>query len=71
MSRERDERDRRARAEYGLCPDCDAPLPDPWTERCRHQRACEARVMLRNGVPSAVAAAHAQRLPAPKEDGDA
>lgn len=48
-------------SEYGRCPECEAPLPNPWTDRCRHRRACEARVMLKQGAPVAEAAAHAQR----------
>jgi hypothetical protein len=48
--------------EYGRCPHCGQPLPNPWTEECRHRRACEARQMMQAGVPAAEAARHAQRL---------
>jgi transposase len=49
-------------APYGCCPDCGEPLPNPWTDECRHRRACEARQMLQAGAPTADAAAHAQNL---------
>lgn len=55
-------RDGQNRGAYGRCPECNAPLPNPWTKRCRHRRACEARVMLANGESAARAAAHAQGL---------
>lgn len=44
------------------CPHCNAPL-QPWTDECRHRRACEARQMLAAGAPVEDVAAHAQRLP--------
>lgn len=47
---------------YGRCPECGTSLPNPWTDRCKHRRACEARQMLHDGAPSHVAAAHAQKL---------
>lgn len=52
------------------CIDCG--IAAPWSEpvwryfdddgRCKHRRACEARQMLTAGVPSAIAAAHAQGI---------
>jgi hypothetical protein len=58
----RELREGQNRAAYGRCPECDAPLPNPWTQRCRHRRACEARQMMQAGVPVEEAARHAQRL---------
>ena len=49
-------------APHGRCPDCNSPLPNPWTEQCRHRRACEARQMQQAGASWEEAAAHAQRL---------
>jgi hypothetical protein len=49
-------------APYGRCPECGAPLPNPWTDKCRHRRACEARQMLKAGGSAEDAARHAQRL---------
>jgi hypothetical protein len=49
-------------APHGRCPGCNAPLPNPWTDKCRHRRGCEARQMLQAGASSADAAAHAQNL---------
>jgi hypothetical protein len=53
-----------AESTYGRCPHCSAPLPNPWTDECRHRRACEGRQMLQLGATAEEAARHAQRLPA-------
>lgn len=58
MDADRVQRERIA-APHGRCPHCNAPN-QPFTEECRHRRACEGRQMLQAGEPVEKAAAHAQ-----------
>lgn len=45
-----------------LCTDCGSANPYLRNGVCTHRRACEARQMMAAGVPSHVAARHAQGL---------